>query len=220
LYFLDWMHLLSLNSFRIFTRFIVVGLLFGVGACTTSNQEALGVGIGPSTTTASTSTDPNAGGETNTQTALAPATDTASPSQAAALGVTASDDANASSVQIAKVGFLPITGAPQKAVTSLSRAFGAVSKQHNVGIVGKGDARAQYQLKGYMSALNEGSRTTVTFYWDVLDRSGKRLYRINGFEQENGAKANPWDGVSNATMQRIANRTIGGFATWVKRKGA
>ena len=196
--------------------------MFLLGACTTSNQQSLGVGVLPSaqpaaaTDTAAATTNTDA----NTQTALAPATDTPTPAEAAALGVASPENSAASASQIARVGFLPITGAPQSAVTTLSRALGNVSKQHRIGIAGNGDRTVKYQLKGYMSALNEGPRTTVTFYWDVLDRSGKRLYRINGFEQENGAKTNPWDGVSSATMQRIANRTMGSFAKWVKRKGA
>ncbi len=193
-------------------------MALSLAACTTSNQESLGVGVSPTASSTTAPVDTNT--DANTQTALAPVSGNATPSQAAALGVTSPENSSNSATQIARVGFLPITGAPQKAVSSLSRALGSVSKQYKIGIAGNGDNSVQYQLKGYMSALNEGPRTTVTFYWDVLDRSGKRLYRINGFEQENGAKSNPWDGVSNATMQRIANRTMGSFSNWVKRKGA
>lgn len=193
-------------------------LALSLAACTTSNQESLGVGVSPTASSNTAPADTNT--DANTQTALAPVSGNITASQAAALGVTSPDNSSKSAALITRVGFLPITGAPQKAVSSLSRALGTVSKQYKIGIAGNGDNTAQYQLKGYMSALNEGPRTTVTFYWDVLDRSGKRLYRINGFEQENGAKSNPWDGVSNATMQRIANRTMGSFANWVKRKGA
>lgn len=193
-------------------------MALSLAACTTSNQESLGVGLSP--TASSTTAPANTNSDANTQTALAPVDGNTTPSQAAALGVTSPENSPKSAAQIARVGFLPITGAPQRAVSSLSRALGNVSKRHKIGIAGNGDKSAQYQLKGYMSALNEGQRTTVTFYWDVLDRSGKRLYRINGFEQEKGAKSNPWDGVSSATMQRIANRTMGSFFNWVKRKGA
>ena len=195
-------------------------LALSLAACTTSNQESLGVGVSPTASSTTAPVDANTNTDANTQTALAPVSEDTSPSQAAAIGVTSPENSSKSATQIARVGFLPITGAPQKAVSSLSRALGNVSKQYKIGIAGNGDNSVQYKLKGYMSALNEGPRTTVTFYWDVLDRSGKRLYRINGFEQENGAKSNPWDGVSNATMQRIANRTMDSFSNWVKRKGA
>ncbi len=194
-------------------------MALSLAACTTSNQESLGVGVSPTANSTTAPEETNTNTDASTKTALAPAAENTTPAQAAVLGVTSPEDSPTSSAQIARVGFLPITGAPQKAVSSLSRALGSVSKQYEIGIVGNGDNSAQYQLKGYMSALNEGPRTTVTFYWDVLDKSGKRLYRINGFEQENGAKSNPWDGVSNATMQRIASRTMGSFSNWVKRKG-
>jgi hypothetical protein len=189
-------------------------------ACTTSNQQSLGVGVSPTPSSTTAPAKPNPTGDASTQTALASVAESSTPSQTAVLGVASPDDSSKNTTEITRVGFLPITGAPQKAVSSLSRALGSVSKQHKIGIAGNGDKSVDYQLKGYMSALNEGPRTTVTFYWDVLDKSGRRLYRINGFEQENGAKSNPWDGVSNATMQKIANRTMGSFAKWVKRKGA
>lgn len=207
-----------MNNSKFLTGLIVGGALLTVAGCTTSNQQALGVGVEPAPATAST--DPATGGDASTQSALAATSGEPVPSVAAATGVAEPEKPAPIVNEIARVGFLPITGAPQSAVSSLSKALGTVSKLHNIGIAGASDQTVGYRLKGYMSALNEGSRTTVTFYWDVLDPSGKRLYRINGFEQEKGARKDPWQGVSNATIQRIANRTMGSFAQWVKRKGA
>jgi len=204
-------------------RSAVFALLLVVAGCTTANQQALGVGLEPSTTTATASSETHISGEPTTQTALAPTSGELQPSATAAAAIAAPQPTGPT---LANVGFLPITGAPQSAVATLSKALGASSKLHNIGvasagaITGAGGQSAVYQMKGYMSALNEGSKTTVTFYWDVLDRSGKRLYRINGFEQESGAKKDPWQGVSERTMQRIASRTMGSFANWVKRRGA
>ena len=208
-----------INS-RILMQLTGCALALFLAACTTSNQQSFGVDTSPTASSTTAAVDTKTNINASSQTALAPVAGNPTPSQAAVLGVTSPEDSSKPAAQITRIGFLPITGAPQKAVSSLSQALGNVSTQYNVGIAGSGDKSAEYQLKGYMSALNEGPRTTVTFYWDVLDRSGRRLYRINGFEQENGAKTNPWDGVSNATMQRIANRTMGSFANWVKRKGA
>ncbi len=195
-------------------KLAVLGFLVVVAGCTTANQQSLGVGVEPAKSSATASTET---GDATTQSALAATSGEPQPSAAAASGVAAQQPAVP---VIANVGFLPITGAPQSAVASLSKALGTSSKRNNIGVASVGGQAAKYQLKGYMSALNEGSRTTVTFYWDVLDRSGKRLYRINGFEQQSGAKKDPWQGVSDQTMQRIASRTMGSFATWVKRKGA
>ena len=151
-------------------------MALSLASCTTSNQESLGVGVSPTASSTAASVDTNNNAGANTQTALAPVSGNTTPSQAAVLGVTSPENSSKTATQITRVGFLPITGAPQKAVSSLSRALGNVSKQYKVGIAGNGDNSVQYQLKGYMSALNEGPRTTVTFYWDVLDRSGRRLY--------------------------------------------
>lgn len=206
---------LATNISRPLFRWPILGAVVVVAGCTTANQQSLGVGFEPATTAPAVSTGPDTAGDA--QNALAPVDGGQSPSVAAVTSI--AEPATAAPV-IANVGFLPITGAPKEVVASLSKALGASSKLHNIGIAGAGDMASTYQLKGYMSALNEGSRTTVTFYWDVLDRTGKRLYRINGFEQESGAKRDPWQGVSERTMQRIASRTMGSFANWIKRKGA
>ncbi len=201
--------------------------LLVITGCTTSNQQALGVGVKPEPKTAAApavpeSTNPASNGEPaadNTQTALAPVSET-TPSETAVSNVAASGETAPTVTATSRVGFLPITGAPRNTVVSLSRALGTAAKQRNIAVSGTGTRNVNYQLKGYMSALNEGASTTVTFYWDVLDRSGRRLFRINGFERQNGARTDPWAGVSASTINRIANRTMSDLATWLKRKGA
>ncbi len=201
-----------------FVSFVFAALcLLVLAGCTTSNQQALGVGVKPEAKTATAPVEPTTSGEPaagDTQTALAPASEN-TPAETAVSDVAA----NGSDAPTSRVGFLPITGAPRNTVVSLSRALGTAARQRNIAVSGTGAKNVNYQLKGYMSALNEGSSTTVTFYWDVLDRGGRRLFRINGFERQNGARTDPWAGVSAGTINRIASRTMSDLSTWLKRKG-
>lgn len=190
---------------------ILFVLLFVVAGCTTANQQSLGVSLQP--TTSASQVETVASVDEDPASALA-SPEHLSPAENAVLEV--------ASVEVSKdtvrIGFLPITGASQASVSALSRALGKESAQRNFLIVGLNDQSARYRLKGYMSALNEGSTTTVTFYWDVLDRDGKRLYRINGFENNRGSSKDPWDGVSAKTINNIASRTMSTLQVWVKRQ--
>ena len=195
--------------------------------CTTDNQQALGIGVNAGTQAAAqtpppeNATVPPAGGDQNTtRAALAPPESGSLPAASAASGLSEPALQPQAQPPLARVGFLPITGAPPRAVSSFSGHLNEAARPHNIQIAGSGGANSQYRLKGYMSALNEGASTTVTFYWDVLDGSGRRLYRINGFERISGARSDPWAGVTGDTMRRIANRTMSGLAAWLGRNRA
>ncbi len=112
------------------------------------------------------------------------------------------------------VRFLPIIGAPVQAVTPLSRQLGADARAKGITIKSASDASAQHMLKGYFSAFADGSSTTVTYVWDVLDASGNRLNRIQGQEKAPGGGADPWASVPAATMQTIADKTIDSYLAW------
>jgi len=210
-----------MNALSMFRFLVVIFLMsLAISGCTTSNQQALGVGVEPAPKTASAPAEATTPQNGEATAALAPATSDPTPAESAASSVAAADASKENTTVLARVGFLPVTGAPQRTVTDLSRSLSKQSKLHRIEVAGSNDQSAQYRLKGYMSALNEGTSTTVTFYWDVLDKSGSRLYRINGFERENGASADPWAGVSRETTARIASRTMNELAGWLKRKGA
>jgi len=202
---------LSIIKFLSPATIVVSMLLVVITGCTTSNQQALGVGV-------KSAAEPTAAPGANIQTALAPTPGASNPAAVAASDVASLTSNPAAQPSSTKVGFLPITGAPQRTVSALSKALGTQSMQHAITIAGSNDRTADYRLKGYMSALNEGTSTTVTFYWDVLDKADNRLYRINGFERESGAKSDPWAGVTSQTMHRIAERTMNDLAGWLRSR--
>jgi hypothetical protein len=115
-----------------------------------------------------------------------------------------------------KLRVAPIIGAPVSNVTPLSRRISARSKESAITLVSLTDPAATHVLKGYFSALNEGSSVTIIYVFDVLDPAGNRLHRIQGQETVPASNvADPWAAVPPATMESIADKAMQGFSGWV-----
>lgn len=117
------------------------------------------------------------------------------------------------------IRFLPIIGAPVEAVTPLSRQLGAQARARGLTIKSSSDNSSRHILKGYFSAMANGSSTTVTYVWDVLDSSGSRLHRIQGEDSVQATAKDPWAAVPAGTMEAIASRTIQEYMSWKQQSG-
>lgn len=122
------------------------------------------------------------------------------PTPAAGLGAAAS---------IGPVQFLPVVGAPPETVAALSRALAASAAANGVAIAASDGPAAPLRLKGYLSALPEGSETVVVYVWDVVDPAGNRVSRIQGEARAKGSAGEAWSHVGEATLEAIAERTMG-----------
>lgn len=115
---------------------------------------------------------------------------------------------------VASIRFTPVIGAPLQVVKPLSSELAVAARNRNITIRTSSDASSDNILRGYFSALNDGSKTTVVYVWDILDNAGNRLHRIQGRESVPGTAADPWTAVPASTMQAIANRTIDEYLAW------
>ncbi|MEP0508337.1 MAG: hypothetical protein ABJD38_06450, partial [Aurantimonas coralicida] len=70
------------------------------------------------------------------------------------------------------------------------------------------EAPSSVRLKGYFSAFNDGSSTTLVYVWDVLDESDRRVRRIQGQESVPGAATDPWAAIDLSTLAAVADRTL------------
>ena len=118
------------------------------------------------------------------------------------------------------VSFLPVTGAPQSAVTSLANAMRNAAQSTQVPVVVSLQQGAKYQVKGYFSALNDGTGTILVYVWDVLDANGTRVHRISGQERGGGATGDPWSGVTDEVLNRVAQSTMASLRTWISTRNA
>ncbi len=108
-----------------------------------------------------------------------------------------------------------IEGAPTSAVTELTKSLRDAASERGLTLVPRNQTGAKYQVKGYFSALNDGSGTLVVYVWDVLDQNGKRVHRINGQERSGDSKPNPWLAITGAELSRVSNRTTDSLRAWI-----
>ncbi|KJS16643.1 MAG: hypothetical protein VR78_07215 [Hoeflea sp. BRH_c9] len=113
-----------------------------------------------------------------------------------------------------QIRFMPVIGAPVNAVTPLSRQLAVEARNRGLAILSASDPGGDHVLKGYFSADNFDSQTTVFYVWDVLDTAGNRLHRIQGQESFAGSTGDPWASVPADVMERIAARSLADYAAW------
>ncbi|RWC61967.1 hypothetical protein [Mesorhizobium sp.] len=189
-------------------------------ACTNAKDVLEPSAITPPATSAQT---PPATSGSGAATVTAPA----ATSTAGAPATTAAPAPSAQSAAIlakTRLQIAPIVGASVEAATPLTAELQTRARQRGITLAGSADQTATHVLKGYFSAMSEGTDTTVIYVWDVYDPAGNRLHRINGQQKapsvNSGASGggDSWKGVSPATMQTIADQTIDQFAAWLGGK--
>lgn len=139
------------------------------------------------------------------------------PATAAEAGAPQNAAQMAAVVARTRVQFAPIVGTPVEAATPLTERLGVQARARGITLAGSTDTSPPgIIMRGYFSAITEGSDTTVVYVWDVYDPAGTRLHRING--QHKAASAgggDGWSAVAASTMQAIADSTIDDLASWL-----
>lgn len=116
------------------------------------------------------------------------------------------------------VAFLPVLGPPQSAVSRLSSAVVRSARANSITIIPNGQPGAKYQVKGYFSALDDGSGTRLIYIWDILDQSGRNIHRISGEERTNSRNADPWTAVDANVINAVVERTMQNFQGWLSTR--
>lgn len=116
------------------------------------------------------------------------------------------------------VAFLPVLGPPQSAISRLSAAVKNSARGNGVTIIPNGQTGAQYQVKGYFSALDDGTGTRLIFIWDVLDQNGRNVHRISGEERTSSRNANPWSAIDSSMIGAIVERTMQNLRGWISTR--
>jgi hypothetical protein len=112
----------------------------------------------------------------------------------------------------ARLRLSPVVGATAEAAAPLNARLTERAGSRGVTLV-SGSAPADFEMKGYFSAIAENGETSVIYVWDVLDMEGNRVHRIQG-RQRTSSGADGWASVDPATMQAIADQTVEQFAAW------
>ncbi len=117
------------------------------------------------------------------------------------------------------VAFAPIIGAPASVSKQLSGSLISATEKNSLQVAKTAGASSDYTVRGYIVASPDAKGTEVSYIWDVLDRSDKRVHRISGKEIAQGPKqADPWANVKPEMLQGIAQKTAAQLASWVPKE--
>lgn len=116
------------------------------------------------------------------------------------------------------LSFLPFEGAPQNKATSFNRFLNTTAQTNGLTVFPPTRSGAKYKVKGYFSALNDGTGTLLVYVWDVTDSTGKRLHRINGRERTGTSRSDPWQAITDREIQRVAATTTAKLKSWIDRR--
>ena len=199
-------------ALSIFKFPLVIATVLTVSACTGSGQ--LSETLTPKPVASQNQPAGTQNKDPISENALA-AQERASPAETVTEAQTSQETQVASLDTANAMSFLPVQGAPQGKVTQLSKSLKQSAASYGLTVLPANQSGATYQVKGYFSALNDGSGTLLIYIWDVVDKSGKRIHRINGQERTSTSKADPWQAITEDELERVADATAARLKSWV-----
>ena len=120
----------------------------------------------------------------------------------------------------AKLAFAPIVGAPAAVADMLSGSISSAMERQSVPVSHASTDQPDYTVRGYLVAAPDKAGTKLSYIWDITDKTGQRAKRITGEEIVKGKKSkDPWAGVDQTVVDRIAASTSTELAAWVPMKG-
>lgn len=125
--------------------------------------------------------------------------------------------ATAAAVAAARVHFAAAIGTPAEALQPLQDALNQRARERGLTI--ETADKATLVVNGYFSTVAEDRGTIIIYVWDVSDKSGNRLHRLQGQEKVSNTSGG-WEAVDAATISRIGQRTIDELAAWLSRSNA
>ena len=200
---------------RVYVKAIALVALIGFAGC---NASTISQGVGTQSSDTGLTQDSNTSTNVNSsETALAPQ-DLNSPAAQATNSQLQQNTTVAALGTSNSMSFLPVEGAPQSKVSALSRSLGASARVHGLSIVPANIPGSDYRVKGYFSALSDGSGTLLIYIWDVIDASGNRVHRINGQERSGSTHTDPWQAITDTEIARVADATAARLKSWMESR--
>ena len=103
-----------------------------------------------------------------------------------------------------------VGGADAQFSQVMVRQLNQTAIARNVALVVDPDVPCDYTLRGYMFTQREESGVKLSYFWDVIDKTGTRVNRIEGEEFAGKLPANGdvWAAIPPALSVAIADKTI------------
>ena len=120
---------------------------------------------------------------------------------------TVSPSASTGAPRGATVAFDSIDGPPRAVFDKLVRDLNSEAQSRQLAVLSRDDSAA-YRVRGYLGAQSSSRKSAVSWVWDVYNRDRQRVLRINGEEVVAGKHRDAWDGLDDATVERIARNSM------------
>ncbi len=123
----------------------------------------------------------------------------------------------------AQFAIAPVIGPPENVSADLRNQLLADMERQGIRVAKTPDEKAEYTLRGYVvsSLEKKGTKSKVSYIWDVTDASGKGVHRVSGEETVSSGKSkDPWTAVTPVLVQSIASKTVTSVTAWMPGGGA
>jgi hypothetical protein len=118
----------------------------------------------------------------------------------------------------ATIAFETIDGPPPDVFERLVAALNDEASARQIAVVSR-SAPAAYRVRGYMSALIEGNKTSFGWVWDLYDAGKNRALRISGEEPATHGGKLAWSGADDQVLHRMARDGMGRLAAFLASAG-
>lgn len=116
------------------------------------------------------------------------------------------------------IAIIAMNGVPPARAGVLADALAEEAGLRDIAIV-QGNFSDGYQLAGNFQAVFEGGGVRVIYTWVLTGNTGGELHRINGQELVAAPNADPWAGVSDIILKRMASVTAESLSTRLAQLG-
>lgn len=109
----------------------------------------------------------------------------------------------------ATVAVASISGPPQSVWDRLVRQLNTASQDANIALLNYQGASADYRLQGYVIASPAKKSVSISYIWDVFDKSGARVGRTAGSQSvDRGGGGDPWAAIPDPVLKLIADQAV------------
>jgi hypothetical protein len=123
----------------------------------------------------------------------------------------------------AQFAVAPVIGPPENVSGELRNQLIADLERQGIRVAKTPEEKAEYTLRGYVvsSLEKKGTKSKVSYIWDVTDAGGKGVHRVSGEETvPSGKSKDPWTAVTPTLVQSIAGKTVTSVTAWMPGAGA
>jgi len=112
------------------------------------------------------------------------------------------------------VAFESIDGPPPEVFRKLVARLNEEADARRIVVVSRASP-ANYRVRGYVSALVEGDKTSYAWVWDVYDTDKRRALRIGGEVPAAGRPRNAWSGADDRVLRSMARNGMDRIAIFL-----